>query len=398
MSLKMIEFHRRICATAILPVFLALLCTAGCKQQPPSAPPPPTVVVAQPAQRILTDSLELTGNTQASDTVQLVARVAGYLEKVLFQDGQLVKKDQPLFQIQRNTYEASLLQAEAQIMLQKAQLEYAGIQFLRYSDLLKQNAAAQSDVDNWRFQRDSAAANLRNAEAQRELAQLNLTYTLVTAPFDGRIDRKLQDVGSLVGSGSNTVLAQINRTDPIYVYFNIGDKDLARLRKVTRAIPGQGQARKWPVFVGLVGEEGYPHAGHLDFASINVTPTTGSLLMRGILLNPNGGILPGLYARIKVPLEKKSYLVIPEVAVGNDQQGSFVMTVNARNIIERRNIKLGPVVDNSLRGVIEGLQGNERIVIQGLLRAVPGKAVTPVPDSAPPSPQVSPAAPGKAGS
>src|ERR1700741_5140983 len=175
---------------------LAALMTlqAGCKEQPkPQPPPPPKVTVAQPVQQTVTDSLDLTGNTQAIYTVQLVARVVGYLEKVLFQDGQQVKKGQPLFVIQQNTYEDNLRQAEATILQSRAQLQYAESQLTRFSNLIQHNAAAQADVDNWRFQRDSAAASLRSAEAQRDLAKLNLDYTLVTAPFDGRMDRRLVD-------------------------------------------------------------------------------------------------------------------------------------------------------------------------------------------------------------
>src|SRR5207247_3272726 len=190
----------------VLSVLLAL--QAGCKEQPqPQLPPPPKVTVAQPVQRAVTDSLDLTGNTQAIYTVQLVARVVGYLEKVLFQDGQRVKKGEPLFVIQQNTYEDNLRQAEATILQFRAQLQYAGSQLTRFSNLIQHNAAAQADVDNWRFQRDSAAANLRSAEAQRDLAKLNLDYTLVTAPFDGRMDRRLVDPGNLVGTQGSTVLA-----------------------------------------------------------------------------------------------------------------------------------------------------------------------------------------------
>src|SRR5208337_4090174 len=134
-----------------------------------------------------------------------------------------VKKGQTLFLIQQNTYKASLQQAEGQVLALKAQLEYAGSQFNRYSALLPEKAAAQSDVDNWKYQRDAAMANLKTAEAQRDLAGLNLSYTQVSAPFDGRIDRRLQDPGNLVGAGENTVLAQINQIDPIYLYFNISD-------------------------------------------------------------------------------------------------------------------------------------------------------------------------------
>ncbi len=359
----------------VLSMVLAL--QAGCKEPPqPQPPPPPKVTVAPPVQQVVTDSLELTGNTQAIYTVQLVARVAGYLENVLFQDGQRVKKGQPLFVIQRNTYEDTLRQAEAAVLQYRAQLQWTESQLNRYSNLLEHNAAARSDVENWSFQRDTAIANLRAAEAQRDLAKLNLDYTVVTAPFDGRMDRRLVDPGNLVGSGGNTVLAQINQIDPIYVYFNISDLDLARLLKVTRAIPGASDGRKWPVHAALPSEEGYPHQGHLDFAAINVTATTGTLLMRGVLPNPDGKILPGLFTRVRVPLEPRSALLVPEVAVGHDQQGAYLLLVDDKNVVQRRNVTTGPSVDGR-RVIATGLTGGEQVIVNGLLKAAPGRQVTP---------------------
>jgi RND family efflux transporter MFP subunit len=334
------------------------------------------VTVAQPERRTITDSLELTGNTQAIYTVQLVARVAGYLEQVLFQDGQVVKKGQPLFVIQRNTYEDNLRQAEAAIAQYVAQLDWAEAQLTRYSNLIEHNAAARSDVDNWRYQRDTARANLRSAEAQRDLARLNLDYTVVTAPFDGRMDRRQVDPGNLVGSNANTVLAQINQIDPIYVYFNISDLDLARLLKSTGGIPGPSDARKWPVQVGLPGEDGYPRPGNLDFAAISLTTTTGTLLMRGILSNADGRILPGLYARVRVPVEERAALLVPEVAIAHDEQGAYVFVVNDANTVERRPVQTGPAVE-TLRAVDGGLAGKEWVIVNGLLKAAPGRQVTP---------------------
>ena len=358
---------------------------AGCKEQPkPQPPPPPKVTVAQPVQQTVTDSLDLTGNTQAIYTVQLVARVVGYLEKVLFQDGQRVKKGQPLFVIQQNTYQDNLRQAEAAILQYRAQLQWTESQLDRYSNLIQHNAAARSDVENWKFQRDTAVANLRAAEAQRDLAKLNLDYTLVTAPFDGRMDRRLVDPGNLVGSGGSTVLAQINQIDPIYVYFNISDLDLARLLKVTRGIPGSADGRKWPVHAGLPSEDGYPHQGYLDFAAINLTTTTGTLLMRGILPNADGRILPGLYTRVRVPLEQRSALLVPEVAIGHDQQGSYVLVVNDKNVVERRNVTTGAAVE-SRRVIGTGLTGGEWVVVNGVLKAAPGRTVAPERDGAPAS-------------
>jgi RND family efflux transporter MFP subunit len=366
---------RGLQAWLVVPVLFLFL--PGCGEKPKQQPPsPPKVTVAQPVQRVVTDALELTGNTQAIYTVQLVARVAGYLEKILFKDGQIVKKGQPLFLIQQNTYQDNLQQAEAAVLQYRAQLAYAEAQFTRYSNLVQQKAGSQSDVDNWHYQRDLAQANLRSAEAQRELAKLNLSYTDVRAPFDGRMDRRLKDPGNLVGSGENTVLAQINQVDPMYVYFNISDVDLARLLKGRRGVPGPADAQKWPVFLGLPSEEGYPHRGYLDFAAISLTTTTGSLLMRGIFPNSDGQILSGLYARVRVPLEQKATFLVPEVAIGHDQQGSYVFVVNEKNVVERRSVKTGPTVD-SLRAIDEGLKGGERVIVNGLLRAAPGRQVTP---------------------
>src|SRR5262245_45764285 len=368
---------------------------AGCKgEAKPAPPPPPKVTVAQPVHRPVTDYLDLTGNTQAIYTVQLVARVAGFLEQVLFQDGQIVKKGQPLFVIQRNTYEENLRRAEANIAQYQAQLKFAESQFERYSTLIRDKAVAQTDLDSWRSQRDLAEANLRSAVAQRELAKLDLDYTLVAAPFDGRMDRRQVDPGNLVGSGGSTVLASINQIDPIYVYFNISDFDLARLRKANPGIP-VASARKLPVQVGLHGEDGYPHEGDLDFASISLTTNTGTLLMRGTLPNRNGTILPGLFARVRMPLERKEAFLVPEVAVGHDQQGAYVLVVNEKNVVERRAVKTGTAVD-SLRAIEDGLKGQEWVVVNGLLRAGPGRTGTPerVADARPPEPGAKTGQPG----
>ena len=346
-------------------------------------PPPPRVTVGTPARQEVTDYLELTGNTQAVNTVQLRARVQGYLEKVFFQDGQVVKKGQPLFQIERDTYVAKLKQAEGQILTQQARLEHAKTEFARFSSLVQQRAAAQTDVDQWRDARDSAEGALREAKAARDLARLDLGYTLVTAPFDGRIDRRLVDPGNLVGAGENTILAQMSQLDPIYVYFTVNDLDLRRLLRETVGIPGQTQSKKLPVLVGLPNEEGYPHQGYLDFAAISLTTTTGTLLVRGVLPNPDDKILPGLYARVRLPVEEQSAaLLVPQKAVGYDQIGSYVLVVNDKNVVERRNVKTGPVVNGSIV-IEEGLTGNDRVVVEGLLYAVPGREVTPEPEKAP---------------
>ncbi|MGC1404131.1 MAG: efflux RND transporter periplasmic adaptor subunit [Thermodesulfobacteriota bacterium] len=364
--------------TGIIPaLFIFFISTTGCQEKPKQGPPPPpAVTIAQPVKRTVTDSLDLTGNTQAVNTVQLVARVAGYLEKVFFRDGQSIKKGDLLFLIQQNTYQENLRQAEAAILLQKTQLEYAQIQLDRNINLVKQNAASKTDVDNWRNQRDSAQANLQGAQAQRDLAKLNLDYTEVRAPMDGRIDRRLVDTGNLVGSNQTTVLAQLSQINPIYVYFTISDLDLARLTGETRWTPGQALAKTLPVYMGLPNEKEFPHKGTLDFAAISLTPTNGTLLMRGVFSNPQGKILPGLFARVKVPIKEKRAFLVPQEALGTDQRGSYVLVVTAGNVVNRLGVRAGMALDN-LRVIEEGLTGTEWIVVKGLQKAVPGRRVTP---------------------
>lgn len=362
--------------TAFVIALSLFLFQEGCKAKTPPPPPPPKAAVARPVKQEVTDWLEITGTTQAVNTVQLVARVAGNLDKVFFRDGQMVRKGQPLFLIQRNTYEHALRQAEGQVLAQQAQLEYAQSQLVRNSNLLSRKAAAQSDVDNWKFQRDSARANLKTAEANRDLAKLNLGYTLVTAPFSGRIDRRLQDPGNLVGSGGNTLLAQLSQIDPIYVYFTISDSDLSRLMKNMGGLPGQPGVKSRRVFIGLFGEEAYPHEGRLDFAATSLSSTSGTLLMRGVFPNPSGGILPGLYARARVQLDRKMAILLPETAVSSDQQGSYVLIVDSGNTVLRRNVKTG-LLSGNMRVIEDGLNGREQVIVRGLLKARPGSRVTP---------------------
>ncbi len=362
-------------AVAILPCLLLLFASACEKQAPPKLPPP-KVTVSQPVRQTVTDHLDYSGNTRAVNTVQLRARVEGILEKVLFRDGDVVKKDQLLFIIQPNTYEARLQQAEGSVQTQKTLLAHAQRELIRYTGLLGQKAAAETDVENWRFQRDSAQAALITAEAQRDLARLDLGYTQITAPFTGRIDRRLVDPGNLVGAGSATVLAEITQTDPLYVYFNVSETDAATIRAVSGASQGKGRSPQHPVFMGLTGEEGHPHEGVLDFRSTSVDPGTGTLLVRGVFHNPDGTILPGQFARVRVPVgTERDAILVPRVAVGFDQLGSFVLVVNGQSIVERRPVTTGPVEDSMI--VIEsGLDPEAKVVVKGLLKARPGQPVS----------------------
>ncbi len=377
---------RKFKLIAWLPI-CAFLVIPGCGERNVYAPPPPpNVTVSQPELRTVADYMEFTGNTQAINTVELRARVQGYLEKVYFKDGDVVKKGQRLFLIQQDTYQAQLKQAEAQILQQKANLEHATLETARYTKLVQKEAASQTDLDNWRFQRDAFQAAVMAAEANRDLAKLNLDYTTVTSPFDGRIGRRLVDPGNLVGAGEFTSLAQVNQIDPLYVYFTINERDLPGFMGETRITAASAEKKKIPLSLGLANEAGYPHEGHLDFAAISLSSTTGTLELRGIFPNPDGKILPGLFARVRANIagSEKPSLVIPEVAIGYDQLGAYVLVVRSDNLVERRSVKPGARLD-SLRVVREGLTGEDWVVVNGQMQAVPGRPATPV--RKPPAPE-----------
>lgn len=363
----------------VLAMFM-LAGAAGCKgNEAPAPPPPPAVTVAQPLTEEIADYIDFTGNTAAIDSVKLVARVEGYLDKIHFKDGAIVRKGDLLFTIQQTQYQAQLLQAEAQVATAKAQLWHASTEYKRYSALLTKGAAAATEVDRWHAERDSAAASLAAAQAQVIIAKLNLSYTEVRAPFDGKIGRHLVDPGNLVGSaGQQTVLAEINRINPIYVYFTINENDLLR---ITERHPGahQGMLNNVvvPAYYGLVNEDGFPHEGRLDFASISVTPTTGTLQVRAIFPNATLDSLPGLFARVRIPaLQKRDALLVTGDAVSFDQQGEYVLLSGDKNIVERRAVKTGQQMGDKL--VIEdGLTADDWVIVDGLLQAIPGREVTP---------------------
>jgi RND family efflux transporter MFP subunit len=365
---------------AVLLLIFVTVAVLGCRANPGSSTPAPTsVTVAKPTIQGVTENLSFTGKTAATDSVTLVARVEGYLEKIHFKDGAPVKAGDLLFTIQQDQYKAQLQQANAQVAAQEAALAHAKEELARYTGLFKEEAAAQTQVDHWRYERDSAAAALLSAQAQVELAKLNLGYTQIKAPFDGRIGRHLVDPGNVVGAaGVRTSLAEIERIDPLYVYFTVNERDLLRVIEHRKQISAPPIAeRQIPVFFGLSNEEGYPHEGRVDFASISVAPTTGTLQARGIFRNPDRSVLPGLFVRVRVPaLEKKDALLVPGDAVSFDQQGEYVLIVNDKNIVERRGVKTGSQVGGMLV-IADGLKPDDRVIVEGILQAIQGRVVKP---------------------
>ena len=328
-------------------------------------PPPPSVVVSAPLRMPVTDYLQATGTVAASKSVDLVARVEGYLRSVDFQDGSLVKQGQLLFVIEPEPYQAKLASQQAQLL--NAQSEYE-----RQLRMIKENATSQANVDKWLSQRDQARAAVT-------LASINLGYTHIKAPFTGRIGRHLVDPGNLVGStGTATKLATLDQVVPAFVYFSVNERDVLRIRAAAMAAgkPINAKAPRVPVYLGLQTEEGYPHEGTLDFASTGVDTGSGTLQLRAEVPNSETLFLPGLFARVRVPLgAPRTMLAVPDRVVNTDQVGSYVLTVNAEHRVVQQRIETGPVT-NGMRAVTSGLEPGSSVVIDGLQSAVPGNLVT----------------------
>jgi RND family efflux transporter MFP subunit len=356
----------------------AVACDSGNSYKPP---PAPTVSVSHPRRDQVIDALEFTGNTQAFYTVQLRARVEGYLEKVLFKEGDIVEEGKTLFIIQQESYVAKVKEAEANLLASKAKLMHSETEYKRYLGLMKEDAAAQTDVDRWHYERDSDRASVMGNEAQLDIAKLNLAYTTVKAPFKGKVSRRYSDPGNVVGHSEETVLAEINKIDPLYVYFTISERDLLRVRE-NRIKQSAGQIvpqPTLPIFVGLANEEGYPHQATLNYTDIQIDTATGTLQLRATLPNPNGAILPGLFVRIRAEQPgTREGLLLPEDAVAYDQAGAYVLVVDADGVVSRRGVSLGPLMDKS-QVIDAGLNEDDWVIVNGQMRAIPGKKVTPVP-------------------
>lgn len=344
------------------------------------APPPAEVSVALPLQQKVVPYIEQTGNTQAVNTVDLVARVEGFLTEIEYQDGQFAKKGEPLFKIDPTTYAAKVKQAEAEVVSAKALLLQAEAEFKRQETLLRQNISAQNTYDQAKAKRDSSQANVENQTANLTIAQANLDYTGVVAPFDGVVTKRLVSVGELVGATAPTKLATIVQLDPIYVSFNLSEQDVLNIRRnlADRRITLE-QLNKVPIEIGLMTEQGYPHKGHLDYVSPNVDPTTGTVLVRGVFDNPDRTLLPGFFVRVRVPvgLAEKTMLVVPDRVLAEDQTGRYLMVVNKDNVVEQRRVKAGQLLVGNLRAIESGLSADDRVVITTNGRAIPGAKVVP---------------------
>jgi RND family efflux transporter MFP subunit len=384
----MLPARKKSGLTAVAAVAFLL---AGCGDMNTSdEPPPPQVTVATPVIQEVTDYLDFTGTTVAFDHAEARARVAGVLESMHFTPGTYVEQGQLLFVIDPRQYKAELQAAQAELASAEADVRLAQTELARAKELYKQNAGPESDVVKWQGQVGTTQADILIAKAKIESAELLVEYSQVAAPISGRVGREQVDLGNLVGDGEATLLTDITRFNPMYVYFNLNERNLLRLLAIYREkIQERGgdttstylKQEKMPVYMGLADEEGYPHEGILEFAESAVDTGTGTMELRGIFVNDGRppALLPGLFARIRVPVDQRAdMLLVTERAVAQDQGGSYLLVVDNENKVGRRSVATSQVVDG-LVVIEEGLSKDDRVVVKGVQRARPGFEVTPEP-------------------
>ncbi len=362
----------------------AALTLVGCSSRNTFVPPPPAkVVVAQPLQQPVTLYVYLTGNTAPYRTANLVARVQGFLETIDYRDGAAVTKGTQLFGIERDTYQAQVDQAAAQLAKDQSALAQAQVNLSRYQTLEQQRSIAAQQAQDQSFVVQQNKATVGIDEANLQTAKISLGFTTVTAPFDGIVTNHLIDIGNLVGASGPTTLATIVQTHPIYVNFTMSEPQFLRIRS-NNARAGRPVSTSdltfissIPVEIGLQDEEGYPHQGHLDYVSPQVDPATGTVAVRAIFENKDNALLPGLFVRVRGPIGRlDKALLTRNDAIGTSQEGRYVLVVGAGNVVQRKIVKTGQrqgqfVIINS------GLDPGDWVVIEGIQQAFPGAKVEP---------------------
>jgi multidrug efflux system membrane fusion protein len=363
----------------------SILLLTACEQQNKYQPPPPAeVTVAKPEQRKVTLYMEVTGSTAPLNRVDLVARVQGFLDKVAYKDGAAVKKGDLLFQIDQQDFQIALEIAQASQEQQEALLLQAESDLKRKQELVKTSAVSVASVDDSKAKRDSTVAELAKAKGQVEQAKRNLAYTTITAPFDGHMTARLVDPGAMVGAEGPTKLATIVQIDPLYVKFNIDEQQVLtvreRMRQMGVTLKDLGPI---PVDIGLQTEKGYPHTGTLDYVAPEIDSSTGTLAGRAIIDNKDSLLEPGLFVRVRIPKQLNvESLLVPDIALGNNQQGRYLLVVDDKNAVEQRQVEVGELVDGALRIIKSGLKPDDRVIVGGEMRALPGNTVVPVTASA----------------
>lgn len=340
----------------------------------------PRVQIVQPEVRELTEWKEFTGRFEAVEMVELRARVTGYLDKVHFQDGQMVEKGDLLFEIDPRPYEAAVARAEAELARMDSQLKLADLDTKRGERLLTQSAISQEEVDTRRARFQEANANVASAAAAVKTAKLDLQYAKITAPVSGRISNRRVDVGNLVGSGdAGQALTTIVSLDPLHFVFDVSETEYLQLIRLPQGQDQLANGRTMPTELKLIDEKDWTRTGRIDFVDNRLDENTGTLRMRVVVDNADGVLRPGLFARLRLPTSQNAKaMLVPDKAIVTDQAAKVVMTVDAEGKVIPKPVELGTLQGN-MRVIRHGLETSDRIIVEGLLRARPGTEVNAVP-------------------
>jgi multidrug efflux system membrane fusion protein len=368
-------------AIKVLASILAVLSiglVSGCKEEAAKPVPAPDVTVSVPIKRDVTKYLQYTGSIAPLEMVEVRARVQGYLQEIKFTPKSQVQAGDVLFVIDPDPFKAKVAQAEATLAARKASLELAQVEYEKAKSLEAKDAVSKIKLIEQTAKRDVAKAEVEQAQADLDAANIDLRYTDVKSPINGQVGRNLVDIGNLIGA-DKTPLTTIVNDRSVYVYFSISEHDvLAVTRKYLKdgkiAAPDNGVI---PAYMGLADEKGYPHEGKIDFADVELDPSTGTMQVRGVFPNSEGLYASGMFVRIRVPMEKSVKLLVPETAVQADQEGRYLLVVGKDNMVEQRRVRIGQDEDG-LRVIEEGLRDNDRVVVNGMRRARPGTKVNPM--------------------
>lgn len=356
-----------------------ITCLAGCAKPSagPPAIPPPAVTVAKPVSKNIIDHADFTGQMAAVDNVDIRPRVSGYIDRIVFREGDLVKTGDLLLVIDPRPYQAALDQATANLRQAEAQQKLNEANFARAQDLRAKNVIATQDFDTAVAQKNQADAQVLAAQAAVNAAQLNLGFTQIKAPVAGRISRQLVTVGNLV-QADQTTLTNIVSVDPIYAYAEVDENTVVRYEQLIAkgSVPDARQA-KVPISIALGDQKDFNYQGVIDFIDNKIDPATGTLQIRGKFSNPDGILLPGMFVRVRVPTSQPyDALLIADQAVISDQGLKFVFVVTPDNKAKQVRVTLGPIVDG-LRVVREGLKPDDEVVVDGIVKVRPGAPLAP---------------------